>query len=92
MLNLIAPSRSASAALTHRAPAPSSAADDAGEQDLIRATVEGTKKLYDVTAEGRAHLKENEAAVDGILTRSICSGDYSSRAAPESGVGGGRRR
>ena len=55
------------------------------EQDLIRSTPEGTKKLYAITAEGEAYLKENEAAVQGILTRiDMAAAHYSSRVAPES--------
>jgi len=54
------------------------------EQDLISSTVEGTKKLYAVTAEGKAFLEENDAAVQGILTRiDLAASHYSSRAAPE---------
>jgi len=54
------------------------------EQDLIRATAEGTKKLYAITQEGEAFLKENEAAVSGILTRiDMMAASYSSQTAPE---------
>ena len=55
------------------------------EQDLIRATAEGTKKLFAITSEGEAFLKENEAAVSGILTRiDMMAASYSSQTAPES--------
>jgi DNA-binding PadR family transcriptional regulator len=55
------------------------------EQDLIRSTPEGTKKLYAVTPEGEAFLKENDAAVQGILTRiELAASHYSSHTAPES--------
>lgn len=41
-----------------------------GEQDYVRAeAAEGSKKLFSITPEGRAFLKENEAQVDGILSR-----------------------
>ena len=54
------------------------------EEDLIRATAEGTKKLYTLTPEGEAWLKENDAAVQGILTRiDMAASAYSSRTAPE---------
>jgi DNA-binding PadR family transcriptional regulator len=54
------------------------------EQDLIRSTAEGSKKLYAVTPEGEAFLKENEAAVSGILTRiDMAAASYSSHTAPE---------
>jgi DNA-binding PadR family transcriptional regulator len=38
-------------------------------EEIGRATVEaeGTKKLYSITADGRAHLEANRAAVDAIL-------------------------
>ncbi len=55
------------------------------EQDLIRSTAEGTKKLYAVTPEGEAYLTDNDAAVQGILTRiDMAAAHYSSRVAPES--------
>src|SRR5262245_44731433 len=39
------------------------------EEELISASAEGTKKLYTLTPQGEAWLKENDAAVQGILTR-----------------------
>jgi DNA-binding PadR family transcriptional regulator len=33
------------------------------------ATSEGTKRLFEITAEGRAYLRENQAALDSALTR-----------------------
>jgi len=55
------------------------------EQDLIRSTPEGAKKLYTVTPDGETWLKENDAAVQGILTRiELAASHYSSRVAPES--------
>lgn len=54
------------------------------EQDLIRSTADGAKKLYAVTPQGEAFLKENEAAVSGILTRiAMTAASYSSQTAPE---------
>jgi DNA-binding PadR family transcriptional regulator len=55
------------------------------EQDLIRSTAEGAKKLYAVTPDGEAWLKENDAAVQGVLTRiELVASHYSSRVAPDS--------
>jgi DNA-binding PadR family transcriptional regulator len=55
------------------------------EQDLVRSTAEGAKKLYAVTPDGEAWLKENDAAVQGILTRiELAASHYSSRVAPDS--------
>jgi DNA-binding PadR family transcriptional regulator len=59
------------------------------EQDLIRAeavneNTGGSKKLFAITDEGRQFLKDNEAQVDGILTRiDMAASHYSSRSAPE---------
>jgi DNA-binding PadR family transcriptional regulator len=55
------------------------------EQDLVRAeAAEGSKRLYTITAEGKAFLKENEALVEGILTRiDMTASAYSSRVAPD---------
>ena len=54
------------------------------EQDLIRATPEGAKKLYAATPEGEAYLRENDAAVQGILTRvKLAATAYSSQTAPD---------
>ncbi|HEX5007878.1 MAG TPA: PadR family transcriptional regulator [Hyphomonadaceae bacterium] len=40
------------------------------EQDFVRAeAAEGSKRLYSITAEGKAFLKENAAQVEGILAR-----------------------
>ena len=39
------------------------------EEDLITATPEGAKKLYTLTSQGEAWLKENDALVQGIMTR-----------------------
>ncbi|MDP3738772.1 MAG: PadR family transcriptional regulator [Hyphomonadaceae bacterium] len=59
------------------------------EQDLIRAEAApegsgGSKRLYAITPEGKAFLKENEALVDGIFTRiAMVASHHSSRAAPD---------
>ncbi len=55
------------------------------EQDLVSAeAAEGSKRLYTITAEGAAFLKENEAMVEGILTRiDMAASAYSSRVAPD---------
>jgi len=55
------------------------------EQDLVRAeAAEGSKRLYTITPEGKAFLKENEALVEGILTRiDMTASAYSSRVAPD---------
>lgn len=40
------------------------------EQDFIRAEASGgTKKVYAITPEGQAYLRENEAAVHGVMAR-----------------------
>ena len=55
------------------------------EEDLIRATPEGAKKLYSLTPEGEAWLKENDALVQGIMTRiEMAASHYSSHTAPDS--------
>jgi DNA-binding PadR family transcriptional regulator len=55
------------------------------EEDLIRATPEGAKKLYSLTPQGEAWLKENDALVQGIMTRiEMAASHYSSHTAPDS--------
>ncbi|BCW88737.1 hypothetical protein sos41_18790 [Alphaproteobacteria bacterium SO-S41] len=56
------------------------------EQDLIRAEAsEGSKKLFAITPEGQAFLKENDAAVQGILTRiAMAAAAFSTEATPDS--------
>ena len=40
------------------------------EQDFIRGeSQEGSKKVYAITAEGQAYLRENDAAVQGVMAR-----------------------
>jgi DNA-binding PadR family transcriptional regulator len=54
------------------------------EQDLIRATAEGAKKLYTLTSEGEAWIRDNEAQVQGVLSRvDIAASHYSSQTAPD---------
>jgi DNA-binding PadR family transcriptional regulator len=55
------------------------------EQDLIRAEAsEGSKRLFAITPEGQAFLKENEAQVEGILARvDLTASHHSSRTAPD---------
>jgi DNA-binding PadR family transcriptional regulator len=54
------------------------------EQDLIRSTPEGAKKLYSVTPEGEQFLKDNAAQIEGMLTRiDLAAAAYSSQSAPE---------
>ncbi len=56
------------------------------EQDLIRAEAsEGSKKLFAITAEGRAFLKDNDATVQGILTRiELAAAAFATEATPDS--------
>ena len=54
------------------------------EEELVRATAEGTKKLYTLTPQGEAWLKDNDALVQGIFTRiDMAASAYSSQTAPE---------
>src|ERR1043166_8696845 len=39
------------------------------ETGFVTAQAEGSKKLYTVTDEGRAHLEENRAVIDAVLER-----------------------
>jgi DNA-binding PadR family transcriptional regulator len=56
------------------------------EQDLIRSEqAEGGKKLYAITPAGEAYLKENEAAVNGVMQRmDLAASAFGQRAAPDS--------
>jgi DNA-binding PadR family transcriptional regulator len=56
------------------------------EQDLIRSeSAEGGKKLYAVTPSGEAYLKENEAAVNGVMQRmDLAASALGARSTPES--------
>jgi DNA-binding PadR family transcriptional regulator len=56
------------------------------EQDLIRSeSAEGGKKLYALTPSGEVYLKENEAAVNGVMQRmDLAASALGARATPES--------
>ena len=55
------------------------------EEGLIEARPEGAKKLFALTPDGEQWLKDNDAAVQGILTRiELAASHYSSHTAPES--------
>lgn len=56
------------------------------EQDYIRAEAsEGSKKLFAITAEGTTFLKDNAAAVEGILARiGLAAAAFASHATPDS--------
>jgi DNA-binding PadR family transcriptional regulator len=45
------------------------------EAGYVTAQAEGAKKLYAITAEGRAHLEENRDFVDAVLERMSAVGD-----------------
>lgn len=54
------------------------------EEGLISSAAEGAKKLYTLTSEGEAWLKDNDAAVQGMLARiDMAASHYSSQNAPE---------
>jgi DNA-binding PadR family transcriptional regulator len=54
------------------------------EEGLISSSVEGAKKLYTLTSDGEAWLKENDTAVQGMLARiDMAASHYSSQHAPE---------
>jgi DNA-binding PadR family transcriptional regulator len=56
------------------------------EQDLIRSeAASGSKKLYAVTPAGEAHLRENEAAVNGVMQRmDLAASALGARSTPDS--------
>jgi DNA-binding PadR family transcriptional regulator len=56
------------------------------EQDLIRSeSADGGKKLYGATPAGEAYLKDNEAAVNGVMQRmDLAASALGARATPES--------
>ena len=56
------------------------------EQDLIRSEpAEGGKKLYAITPTGEAFLKENDAAVNGVMQRmDLAASALGARATPDS--------
>jgi DNA-binding PadR family transcriptional regulator len=49
------------------------------EAGYVTAQTEGAKKLYTITAEGRAHLDENRDFVDAVLERLAAIGERASR-------------
>jgi DNA-binding PadR family transcriptional regulator len=49
------------------------------EAGYVTAEVEGAKKLYTITAEGRTHLDENRDFVDAVLERLAAIGERVSR-------------
>jgi DNA-binding PadR family transcriptional regulator len=49
------------------------------EAGYVTAEVAGSKKLYTITAEGRAHLEENRDFVDAVLERLAAIGERASR-------------
>ena len=49
------------------------------EAGYVTAQTEGTKKLYTITAEGRAHLEDNRDFVDAVLERLAAIGEKVSR-------------
>jgi DNA-binding PadR family transcriptional regulator len=49
------------------------------ETGYLTAQAEGAKKLYTITAEGRAHLQENRAFVDAVLDRLAAIGERVAR-------------
>jgi DNA-binding PadR family transcriptional regulator len=49
------------------------------ETGYVTAQADGAKKLYTITAEGRAHLEENRAFVDAVLDRLAAIGERVAR-------------
>ena len=49
------------------------------EAGYVTAEIEGSKKLYTITAEGRAHLDENRDFVDTVLERLAAIGERAAR-------------
>src|SRR5262245_41978617 len=45
------------------------------EAGYVTAQTEGAKKLYTITAEGRAHLEENRDFVDAVLEKMVALGE-----------------
>ena len=45
------------------------------ETGYLTSQADGAKRLYTITAEGRAHLKENHAFVDALLQRLAAAGE-----------------
>jgi DNA-binding PadR family transcriptional regulator len=55
------------------------------ETGYVTAQADGAKKLYTITAEGRAHLAENRAFVDAVLDRLAAIGEKVARRRERSG-------
>src|SRR5882757_2855572 len=49
------------------------------EANYLTAQAEGSKKLYTITEEGRAHLSENQDFVDAVLARLSAIGEKATR-------------
>src|SRR5712675_3602103 len=49
------------------------------EAGYVTAQVDGAKKLYTITAEGRAHLEQNRDFVDAVLERMSAVGEKAKR-------------
>src|SRR5437016_8162252 len=49
------------------------------EAGYVTAQAEGAKKLYTITAEGKAHLEENRDFVDAVLERMSAIGERATR-------------
>ena len=49
------------------------------ETGYLTSQADGAKRLYTITAEGRAHLKENRAFVDALLARLAAAGERFTR-------------
>jgi len=49
------------------------------ETGYVTAQTDGAKKLYTITAEGRAHLEENRDFVDAVLARLTAIGERAAR-------------
>jgi DNA-binding PadR family transcriptional regulator len=56
------------------------------EMEQVRAAAaDGARKLFEVTDQGRAHLEENRATLDGVMARmGLAARHMSGRAWPES--------
>src|SRR5712692_5528777 len=61
------------------------------EAGYVTAQVEGAKKLYAITDEGRAHLEENRDFVDAVLERFSAIGEKVARMRRRSGADDDRR-
>ena len=57
------------------------------EAGYLTSQADGSKRLYTITAEGRAHLKENRAFADALLGRLAAAGERFSRRRDETDDG-----